>query len=813
MSADSIDPNKTSNVINFSDDYFKIPPAQLSKLHNPKSLTTLAALGGLRGLEKGLRTDVKKGLRHDGERIIMHGLPYEEEFGANDAFMSRKRVFGDNRLPTKQTSLLRLLWLAYNDRILIMLTIAALFFRPFRSDSELRMARREAEEGRIGCVIILIGILLTVILGALSDYYKERAVAQRIQQTNDREVKVIRSGRLMVLHERDVLVGDVVLLEPGDLVPADGILIDGHNVRCGESPMTGYSDIIRKHGANHTPQATDYENFLTLSEHDPFITSGTRVLEGIGTFLVTATGLNSVRGKTAMLHEQFSSDPPQTATEIRLRAVAEAVSAAIMAMVVIRFILACVDRVPELVRLSHSISTLVFFSCFSTEERILFRPFTALITMMGLKESLEMHRSSLLPRLNLGICLPLPRWQFYHHRPGRNTVTLPLIIKGRTSPAIPDTGADENVITTACASQLGLQISPDTNPIIFQLANGHRIRSCGIIKPISITFAKGKNRPKVQASFRAFPTLAVPIIMGRRFLHETKTLSKYDDRLEEKRHISLFQHAIPRIFHMNAPKQRFRCFLDGVPVYANADTGAEMNLASPEWAARHKMVIKRPDWGYERVMLADGSLARISGQFSARFQVHNPHQKDKGRGRKKRVYTTRQFFILDGLTSDVLLCQDLLLDIKAFKKEKKAFIELDSADCFSDLNLVSWLSKREKRFLTFFGRHHPPSTVEIMRTGSVRDRKELFQREMDREEAREQDTHAQALRAIKLSDFSEPDKDVRVLEENRRHDDVLQVHATRRRKYQPIISGTVRQNTGGTGPVGNGDRSLQAVTT
>jgi Ca2+-transporting ATPase len=80
----------------------------------------------------------------------------------------------------------------------------------------------------------------------------------------------------------DILVGDVLHMEPGDLIPADGVFISGHNIKCDESSATGESDQMKK---------TNAEQVLRLLERghndskdlDCFIISGSKVLEGVGT--------------------------------------------------------------------------------------------------------------------------------------------------------------------------------------------------------------------------------------------------------------------------------------------------------------------------------------------------------------------------------------------------------------------------------------------------------------------------------------------------------------------------------------------------
>jgi Ca2+-transporting ATPase len=106
------------------------------------------------------------------------------------------------------------------------------------------------------------------------------------------------------------MVGDVCHLEPGDLIPADGILISGDNVKCDES-ATGESDQMKKVAA--------YDAFVQMEAGSigihklhPFIISGSKVLEGVGTFLVTSVGVHNSFGKTIMaLREESTSTPLQ----------------------------------------------------------------------------------------------------------------------------------------------------------------------------------------------------------------------------------------------------------------------------------------------------------------------------------------------------------------------------------------------------------------------------------------------------------------------------------------------------------------------
>ncbi|KAF9890268.1 hypothetical protein FE257_006182 [Aspergillus nanangensis] len=323
---------------------FAFSPGQLNKLLNPKNPGALHALGGMRGLEKGLRTNINSGLSLD-ETKLEGAVSFEDAKATNppdsmpksvsqppprqqtnstvklseDSFADRKRVFSDNRLPErKPKNILQLAWIAYNDKVIILLTIAAVVslalgiyqsVRPL-TDEEKKKGGHEARVEWVEGVAIIVAILIVVVVGAANDWQKERQFVKLNKKKDNRQVKVIRSGRTMEISVHDVLVGDVMHLEPGDMVPVDGVFIDGHNVKCDESSATGESDLLRKTPGDDVFRAI--KNHENISKLDPFIVSGAKISEGVGTFLVTSVGIHSTYGKTMMsLHDEGQTTPLQ----------------------------------------------------------------------------------------------------------------------------------------------------------------------------------------------------------------------------------------------------------------------------------------------------------------------------------------------------------------------------------------------------------------------------------------------------------------------------------------------------------------------
>ena len=312
---------------------FAFSPGQLGKLYNPKSLSAFYALGGLKGIEKGLRTNRSSGLSNEEQQLEGH-VTFEEATNttfpvgsdkaavevltteaaaapaaaSEDTFAERRRIYRDNRLPEKKSkSFLQLAWMAYKDKILLLLSGAAVIslalgiYETFKPETEADREKEE-EEGPsvewVEGVAIVVAIFIVVLVGALNDWQKERQFVKLNRKKEQRDVKVIRSGARQEISVYDINVGDVLLLEPGDLIPVDGIFIEGHNVKCDESSATGESDLLRKYPGDDVYRALEAGD--DVKKMDPFILSGAKVQEGVGTFLVTAVGVHSSYGKTMM---------------------------------------------------------------------------------------------------------------------------------------------------------------------------------------------------------------------------------------------------------------------------------------------------------------------------------------------------------------------------------------------------------------------------------------------------------------------------------------------------------------------------------
>ena len=313
-----------------ADNPFAYTSGQLNKILNPKSLAAYKALGGIRGLERGLQTDLVAGLSVD-ETSISKNVSFEEAvqgaklrtgpFIPHDTtvtddvsgqYRDRKRIFKDNRLPAKKTlSIWTLFWNAFNDRILILLTAAAVISLALGIYEAVGQPRQPGQPQSLDWVeglAILVAVVIVVLVTGLNDYRREKQFEKLNAKKEDRQVKAIRSGKSVLISVFDIMAGDVLHLESGDTVPADGVLINGHGIKCDESSATGESDALRKTGGDdvsrHISEGT------ATNKLDPFIISGSNVLEGVGTYLVTSVGVNSSFGKIMLSLQTENEDTP-----------------------------------------------------------------------------------------------------------------------------------------------------------------------------------------------------------------------------------------------------------------------------------------------------------------------------------------------------------------------------------------------------------------------------------------------------------------------------------------------------------------------
>ena len=178
-------------------------------------------------------------------------------------------------------------------------------------------------------VVIFVVVALNAWIGFRQEYRAEMAMAA-LQALATPTVRVVRDGRPAEVPVREVAPGDVVRLEPGARVPADGRIVEAHALRVEEAALTGESVPVDKRPAPVAPEAP-------LAERTSMVYAGTSVVAGRGTMLVTATGMLAEMGRVARLLED--ADEGRTPLQRRLDVLVRRLALAAGAIVLIVFLL------------------------------------------------------------------------------------------------------------------------------------------------------------------------------------------------------------------------------------------------------------------------------------------------------------------------------------------------------------------------------------------------------------------------------------------------------------------------------------------
>uniref|UniRef100_UPI00398F5E4D plasma membrane calcium-transporting ATPase 1-like isoform X1 n=1 Tax=Pristiophorus japonicus TaxID=55135 RepID=UPI00398F5E4D len=270
-----------SKATDHHEGYFGVTLMELRELMELRSIDAVQKIEECYGDVEGLCTRLKTS-------------PIEGLSGNPADIERRHQVFGENSIPPKKAkTFLQLVWEALQDVTLIILELAAIislglsFYRPPGGENEACTVVKvvfedegESEAGWIEGVAILVSVICVVLVTAFNDWSKERqfrGLQNRIEQ--EQKFIVIRGGQVIQIPVAELVVGDIAQVKYGDLLPTDGVLIHGNDLKIDESSLTGESDHVKKR-----------------LDRDPLLLSGTHVMEGSGRMLVTAVGVNSQTG-------------------------------------------------------------------------------------------------------------------------------------------------------------------------------------------------------------------------------------------------------------------------------------------------------------------------------------------------------------------------------------------------------------------------------------------------------------------------------------------------------------------------------------
>ncbi len=203
---------------------------------------------------------------------------------------ARKRLeaHGKNKLkePAKESLIKRFFGQMADPMIIILLAAAAI-------SGVLAVMQGESFAD---VIIILAVVVVNAVLGVYQENKAEKAI-EALQEMSAATSKVLRDGKLVTIHSEELVPGDVILLEAGDAIPADGRLLTSASLKIEEAALTGESVPVLKFidAINLVDETKD----VTLGDRKNMVYMGSTVVYGRGTAVITATGMDTEMGKIA----------------------------------------------------------------------------------------------------------------------------------------------------------------------------------------------------------------------------------------------------------------------------------------------------------------------------------------------------------------------------------------------------------------------------------------------------------------------------------------------------------------------------------
>ncbi|MGI5986024.1 MAG: cation-translocating P-type ATPase [Clostridiales bacterium] len=194
---------------------------------------------------------------------------------------------GKNKLAEgKKDSLIKRFFKQMSDPMIIILIAAALVSAITSSYSN---------EGFADVFIIMFVVIVNAVLGVYQENKAEKAL-EALQEMASATSKVLRDGKITVIKSEDIVVGDIVILEAGDAVPADGRIIDSKSMKIEEAALTGESVPVDKFiDMLYLTESKD----VPLGDRKNMVYMGSIVVYGRGAAVITDTGMNTEMGKIA----------------------------------------------------------------------------------------------------------------------------------------------------------------------------------------------------------------------------------------------------------------------------------------------------------------------------------------------------------------------------------------------------------------------------------------------------------------------------------------------------------------------------------
>ena len=250
----------------------------------------------------------------------------------NEEVIKRQNQYGKNVLKdNKKESLLVKFLKQFNDFMIIILIMASIV--------SAGVSWYQGEHDYIDSIIIIAIVVLNAIMGVLQEAKAEKSI-ESLKKMTPQMSKVIRNGKETQIPSEELTIGDIVILEAGNRVPADCRIIENFNLKVEESSLTGETESIEKDGNAICKKGIPLGDIINM------VFMGSTVVNGHAKVVVTEIGMDTKVGKIANMI--IENESPETPIQKKLNQVGKILGAICLMICLVIFMIGIIKKIPPM---------------------------------------------------------------------------------------------------------------------------------------------------------------------------------------------------------------------------------------------------------------------------------------------------------------------------------------------------------------------------------------------------------------------------------------------------------------------------------
>ena len=250
----------------------------------------------------------------------------------DDEVIKRQNQYGKNELQnTKKEGILLKFFKQFNDFMIIILIMASIV--------SAGVSWYQGENDYIDSIIIISIVVLNAIMGVLQEAKAEKSI-ESLKKMTPQMSKVIRNGKEVEIPSEALTVGDIVIIEAGNRVPADCRMIESFNLKVEESSLTGETEAVEKDGT------AICEKGIPLGDIVNMVFMGSTVVNGHAKVVVTEIGMHTKVGKIANMI--IENEAPETPIQKKLNQVGKLLGVVCLMICLVIFVIGIIKKIPPM---------------------------------------------------------------------------------------------------------------------------------------------------------------------------------------------------------------------------------------------------------------------------------------------------------------------------------------------------------------------------------------------------------------------------------------------------------------------------------